>query len=42
MLTLKIIHELIDEFGNADFSQVPMRFIAYEPHGEYVTQCIDY
>lgn len=36
MFALKIIHELIDEFRYAYFSQIPMRFIADKTHGKYI------
>jgi hypothetical protein len=38
MKRLEVIHELIDEFSNRYFRQVPMRFVPNEPHCENIAQ----
>jgi len=38
MNRLEVIHVLVDEFRNRNFRQIPVSFVADEPHGENVAQ----
>ena len=38
MQRLEVIHELVDELRNRDFSQIAVRFVPDQPHREDVAQ----